>query len=245
MPPLNSIFESIEDAPEPIRPYLIPGEGTQEGRFVLDVNLEGHPRLNGIVATMEKLKPRAAIADELEKLGLKPADVRSMTKELASLRAKIEAAKNDDTPEELKRLRQQYEDATAKVEELAEKAARGEVAETKLQTRIKNDELRKFALAGGVNAEDVDDVIQLVGHQFRVDETGELVHMAGEHASGVSPTRFFKEKYKAERPKFYAPSKGSGVGTRGSDLGGPAPDEKAMTPAAKIARGLAKRENRN
>lgn len=244
MPPLKSIFDSPDDAPEPIRPFLIPGEGTQEGRFVLDVDLEGHPRLDGIVSTMNKLKPRAAIADELEKLGLKPADVKKMTGELASLRAKIEAAKNDDTPEELKRLRTQLEEANTKVEELAEKAARGEQAETKLQTRIKNDELRKAALAGGVNAEDVDDVIELVGRQFRVDETGELVHMAGDHASGVSVARFFKEKYKAERPKFYAAAKANGGNARGSDLGGGPADPKLNTAAAKIARGLAKREGK-
>lgn len=80
------------------------------------------------------------------------------------------------------------------------------------------DPVRKAALAAGVLAEDVEDVLKITSHRFRLNDKRQPVILDKDgDESSITLEKFWGEEFKAQKPKFYG---ASGAGGSGAPAGG-------------------------
>jgi len=107
------------------------------------------------------------------------------------------------------------------------------------------DKIRNAALKSGVYPDDIEDVIRLTDHFFRLDEDGSIrVLDEKEQETSDSLEDFFNKTYKEKKPKFYQGSNATGPGVKGGTTRATGPnyinfeDRKAFGQnLEKIARG--------
>ena len=94
--------------------------------------------------------------------------------------------------------------------------------------------VRASALKSGVLAEDIEDVMVLTSPHFDLDDEGNVMVLGADgKASATSLDDFFGKSFKEQKPKFYAPTGGSGSGAPPSGGGGTgAPNSTSSTSRA-------------
>ncbi len=111
----------------------------------------------------------------------------------------------------------------------AEAALKTQLAERdgRLDTYELINPIRDAALKAGVLPEDIEDVLQITKHRFKLDDKRKPVVLDkdGDPSSTLTVEKFFGEDFKTQKPKFYgatgaggsgAPNGGSGGGTGGA-----------------------------
>lgn len=220
MAKLVGVVESLDAVEEQYRGAYV----EQDGKFVLDADIEGHPGVSGLKGALDKerasvktLKASLAKAGSADEIAVGVARIAELEAKLAE----VAGGKGGD-------------DAVAKARQEAKHSASLEIAELKATTKKQLDEsearyrkvaltdrLKSLALRSDLVPELVDDAVRLNEHRFDLNEKGEvfLKDKDGD-PSTIAPEVFWAEKYKAERPHFYKGGGGSGSGTRASSGGG-------------------------
>jgi hypothetical protein len=215
---LKSVVDSLNDVPEAYRGRYTEGE---DKKFHLDeIEIDDGAEL------------RTALEREREAR-------RTANKEIERLKGDYERYKDID-PDKAREALQALADAEekklkdkGKFEELL--AAERDKAQKALDAKIKEIEardatiaerdraLRKFqlddkvraaALHAGVLADDIEDVMTLTASRFDLSQEGQVVVLGADGKdSGSSLEDFFGKQFKEQKPKFYAPTGGSGSGS--------------------------------
>ena len=215
---LQPVYETQDAIPEALR-----GEYTeQDGKWVLDMNIEEHPGVAGLKSALEKERGAVKKAkEELRKareLG-DPTEIQEKLARLQELEAKGGAGDGGD----LAKFRQEMKAETQKLLDQQKAAYEKQVSEADAKYRkvALTDRLKSLAVKHGVFPELVDDAVSLNAHRFDLNESGEpyLKDKDGD-PSTTSPEKFWAEVYKQERPHFYQGTGTSGSGGRGGASSG-------------------------
>lgn len=206
MAKLAAVVESLEAIPEAQRDFYT----EQDGKFVLDTDVEQHPGVSGL---------KSALGKEKVERGKKAEALTKLQAELATLREQVEA--KDDKGESTKDL----EKLLKKKEEEVRKEFAPVVTElTELRAsnlrRDKQAVLGKAALAAGVIPESLDDAIAAADRFIKFEDGKASVLDVDGDPTGISPEKFFAERFKELKPWFYKGSAGSGSGAKPSTPGG-------------------------
>jgi|SRR6185437_976854 len=231
--PLPASFDTLEAIPEAFRSGYI----EREGKFVLDDS-----DTRGLRDSQKRLLDEKKKADA----------------ELEKFRTTLGDAKPEDVAAILKAHRETEEDRQKKAGEF-DKLLEKRVNETKAEFEKRINELapykqkyedreldiaiRDAAAKAGVIPEDMKLVIPIVkGSRIKLDEKSgkPIVLDADGDPTGLTVEKFFAETFRAEAPKFYAPSGGSGGGSNGGSGNRSVNGKVAVTDAAGILANLDK-----
>ncbi|MEA2174116.1 MAG: hypothetical protein QOD00_1708 [Blastocatellia bacterium] len=108
--------------------------------------------------------------------------------------------------------------------DLAEAELKRQLAER--DSRLDNYELinpiRDAALKAGVLPEDIEDVLKITSHRFKLDENRKPVVLDkdGDVSSALTVEKFWAEEFKTQKPKFYGASGAGGSGAPAGGTGG-------------------------
>ncbi len=216
---LQGVVDSLEGLDEPIKKlYTEVKDGELAGKFVLDVDVTGHPKVASARAESTKeRKARQAVEAELKvykDLGYSPEQIAE-----AKRKAETGAGNKDDDDFE-KRVTKRVQEALDKVKPDLDRVKTLEEENTELKL---DNSLRQDAAAAGMLPEEVEDQIYLLVHgkkpRFKLNEKGKPVVLDDEgDPTGQTPREFF-DKLKKTRPKLFTGTTGGGSGGRGSDGG--------------------------
>lgn len=205
------VFESKDAVPESLRESAIE---TKDGKWaVADVD--------GLKSSQERIldekKKLQAKYEELERSlgGLSPEQIAKYRTDMAKLEEE-QARKAGDFDKLLEKrigeTRAEYEQRLAEMERY----------KTRYIDREIEFAIRDAAVKAGVPAEDVPYVVDLhKGRRVRFDEkTGKpVVYDKDGDPTGLTVEKFYADVFKAEAPKFYGATVGSGGGSTGGNGG--------------------------
>ena len=207
------LFESKDSIPESLRESAVE---TKEGKWaVADVD--------GLKSSQERLldekKKLQAKYEELERSlgGLSSEQIQKYRTDMARLEEE-QARKAGDFD---KLLEKRIGETKAEYEK---RLAEAEQYKTKYVDREVEFAIRDAAAKAGVPPEDIPYVVDLhKGRRVRYDEkTGKtVVYDRDGDPTGLSVEKFYAESFKAEAPKFYGSTAGSGGGSTGGSTRAP------------------------
>jgi len=207
------LFESKDAIPESLRESAVE---TKEGKWaVADVD--------GLKSSQERLldekKKLQAKYEELERSlgGLSSEQIQKYRTDMARLEEE-QARKAGDFD---KLLEKRVGETKAEYEK---RLAEAEQYKTKYVDREVEFAIRDAAAKAGVPPEDIPYVVDLhKGRRVRYDEkTGKtVVYDRDGDPTGLSVEKFYAESFKAEAPKFYGSTAGSGGGSTGGSTRAP------------------------
>lgn len=207
------LFESKDAIPESLRESAVE---TKEGKWaVADVD--------GLKSSQERLldekKKLQAKYEELERSlgGLSSEQIQKYRTDMARLEEE-QARKAGDFD---KLLEKRIGETKAEYEK---RLAEAEQYKTKYVDREVEFAIRDAAAKAGVPPEDIPYVVDLhKGRRVRYDEkTGKtVVYDRDGDPTGLSVEKFYAESFKAEAPKFYGSTAGSGGGSTGGSTRAP------------------------
>lgn len=207
MPRLPGVVESLDAVDEAFRPAYV----EQDGKYVLDAEFDGHPvqaKLKRAIAT--ERESRELTAKELKAfkdLGFSP-------EQIAEIKAKADAAKDDKQPDFERVLAKRMQEVEERFKPIVTEAEslRSENRRLKL-----TDKVRAAAIKAGVIEDEVDDVLRLTEAHFELDKEGRPIVLDDDgDPSDKTPEQWFTEVYKKQRPGRFKGTGGSGSGARGS-----------------------------
>lgn len=217
--PIEMIAESLEEVPEALRANAV----ERDGKFVFD----GTSIINSAQGWMTDLQKKKAELKKYEGLdaeaarkamaaleGVDPNEAKEAVKRLKDLEnKKLEEAG------EFEKLKTKWNDEKAK--ELGELKGVIETQVKELTFFKLDNKVRSAAIEGGVLAEDLEDAINLTRSRFRLGPKDEILVLDKEgDESTITLEQFWKETYKQEKPKFYAPTGAAGSGAPTNHAGG-------------------------
>jgi len=220
-------FEKAEDVPEAVRGGYI----EREGKWVPDDS-----DVAGLKASQRTLlAEKKAAAEERDRLKAvigdrKPEDVAELLKQ----HALSEEERQKKAGEFDKLIEKRVNETKAEYEK---RLAEALPYKQKYEDRELDIAIRDAAAKAGVISEDMKLVIPIVkGTRVKLDEkTGKpVVYDADGDPTGLTVEKFFAETFKAEAPKFYAPSGGSGGGSNGGSGSRAGSGTVTITDAASI-----------
>src|SRR6185312_2390102 len=220
-------FEKAEDVPEAVRGGYI----EREGKWVPDDS-----DVAGLKASQRTLlAEKKAAAEERDRLKAvigdrKPEDVAELLKQ----HALSEEERQKKAGEFDKLIEKRVNETKAEYEK---RLAEALPYKQKNEDRELDIAIRDAAAKAGVISEDMKLVIPIVkGTRVKLDEkTGKpVVYDADGDPTGLTVEKFFAETFKAEAPKFYAPSGGSGGGSNGGSGSRAGSGTVTITDAASI-----------
>jgi len=125
-----------------------------------------------------------------------------------------------------------------------------DIEELKLQLEKANDTIKSIninskvksvAITSGIDVDYVDDVITLTRSNFKLNETGEVIHVGADgEPTGKSVDSFFKEDFKKSKPRFYTSTGRQGSGGQ-PNLNGDGP----LSPNGTINKAIEKKDVRS
>lgn len=191
-------FDSRDEIPEAFRESYV----ERNGKFVPDDGFQRQLLDEKKKADAELAKIRQALGDR------KPEDIAALLKaqQEAEEERQRKAGEHDKILE--KRINETKAEYEKRISELAP-------YKTKYEDSVLEGAIRKAAIAANVNAKDLEEyVIPLTkGRRITLDEQGKLVVKDKEgDPTGLTVEKFFAETFKAESPKFYEGTGGSGGG---------------------------------
>ncbi|HEY0004524.1 MAG TPA: hypothetical protein VGB17_06905 [Pyrinomonadaceae bacterium] len=80
--------------------------------------------------------------------------------------------------------------------------------------------VREAALKAGVLADDIEDVLKITGHRFKLVEGKPVVLDKDGDPSSLTLEKFWGEEFKSQKPKFYGASGAGGSGAPAGGTGG-------------------------
>lgn len=210
MAKLAGVVDDVTTLPEGVRGFYV----EQDGKYVLDADVESHPALAGLKSALQHQKDATREAKDKLK-GFAGVDVEEFK------RLRDEAAKRGDkgTGEEHdteKLVKKRVEAALAEVQpQLAEvEKLRAENRSLKL-----HGTLSKAALEAGVLAEALDDALSGSDRFFQLKDGKVVVLDADGDPTALTPEKFYAETFRKLKPWYYAAKNGSGAGTEASKGG--------------------------
>lgn len=240
MPALKAVLASKADVdalPEALRGLYV----EQDGKFVLDAEVEEHPKVGGLKSALKKERDAKDTADKeyralKEKLGdMDPDKARDALKKIQDLADK--KLLDDGQIEELLKTRttRMLADHETQVgvfkTQLAERDLKLKGLSDTLRTMRVNDQIKTLAIDKKVRREAVDDAIArftvtgIDGVKWDVDEAGQVVAKRGDQiAYGKDATRpmSFDEGFEVlsqKAPHLFEASSGGGT-TKAAGGGG-------------------------
>jgi hypothetical protein len=225
--PFKQIFDKQEDAPEWARPHLSEADGkfVFEGETVVEIGT--------LKSTLKKEREtRTAKENELKKFGkFKPlidafidSDDEEITQVLDIWNKRNDSHKNN--PDVQKMLEQRDKEHARELkkrdDEIATLESEGEKTNYALREYRLWTPLREVAIKAGLSPESWELARLDLANQkkFDFDDDGKIVVMEDGVASTVTPEKYFKEGYSAERPIFYKASTAGGSGATKTDGSG-------------------------
>ena len=225
MPKLPAVIDKLDAVEEPYRGVYV----EQDGKFVLDADVEAHPTVAGLRNTAKATRTeRDNVARELKAFK----DLGYTPEQIAEIKRKAEEAAGGGggkpDPEEVARLvKKRVDEALAGVQPQLDRLAAVEAENKKLKL---TDGVRAAFVAGGGIEEDADDAVRLTESRFKLNDKGKIVVVDQDgDESSLSPKDWFEKEYKKQRPKFFKGTDASGSGARGTS-GGAGEGVQILTP---------------
>jgi hypothetical protein len=209
---LAPVVDSIDSVAEPLRPFY----EERDGKHILRTNVREHPDTLALRKALDEergnVKSWKQKAAEYEAIGL------SAT-EIADLKAQHERSKGKGNGDEtIETLRKKFQDEwSPKVTAETERANK---AERQLLERDINDDNRRAALEADMLPDEIDDQLRLTRHRFDRKDGKTIVLDEEGRPDTMTVERFWKEYYKAKKPRVYKGSGASGSGASGGAGGG-------------------------
>lgn len=205
MPALKAVLASKADVdalPEALRGLYI----EQDGKFVLDAEVEEHPKVGGLKSALKKERDAVATADKefralRERIGdMDPDKAREALKQIQALADKklLDEGQIDELLKtRTDRMKADHDtQVTAFKTQLAERDAKLKGLSDTLRTMRVNDQIKTLAIDKKVRREAVDDAIArftqigIDGVKWDIDENGQVVAKRGDQiAYGKDATR--------------------------------------------------------
>ncbi|HEX8772591.1 MAG TPA: hypothetical protein VF735_03230 [Pyrinomonadaceae bacterium] len=213
----------LDEVPEAYRGLYV----EKDGSFSVDPEkleeFEWDDKEEQAGALKHEREERKAARAELEKYrDIDPEKAREALKKLNELDEKALIDKG-----EFERLLKKREDEFDRLMKKRSEEFDAEAAELKKQlaerdSRLDGYELispvRDAALKAGVLADDIEDVLKITSHRFRLNDKRQPVVLDKEgDESSMTLDRFWGEEFKSQKPKFYG---ASGAGGSGAPAGG-------------------------
>lgn len=213
---------------------------TEDGyQLQVDLDGSGYEQVGGLKSALAKVKEdrnslreRVDVLSKFESLldieGFDPSNVQEL----------MAKAANSKDPEAVEKLQRQFDkQLDAMKAQLSQAQQEAEAQKQKTTDYIIKTELMSNAPKAGINGEAVDDAYQLAKGQFRVDESGQVVHVDKDgDPTGKSPMDFFKQDFKEAKPWLYKAEIKKGSGTQPSN--GDFNKGRELSATEKIAQGL-------
>lgn len=200
----------------------------QDGKFVLDADVEGHPAVAGLKSTVKAVRGEKELtAKELKAykdLGFTP-------EQIAELKEKADRV-GKDNPDFEKLLDKRIKEVETKyAKDIEERdALRKENRTLKL-----TDKVRAAFLASGGRKADADLAVLDTEAVFDLNDKGKIVVLDEDgDPTGKTPEQYFAEVYKAKRPNLFEGSGASGSGARGGAGGSGADSDVRKLPGARM-----------
>jgi len=212
---LAGVVDSLDAIDEPLRELYIKGD---DGKYVLDADVEGHPAVGGLKSALTKERQDARELKRKLAAAVDPAEVERLRNELVEAQeaAQGKGPKPPDVDAIIKKRMQEYEEQTHKPVVAERDRLAGE-----LRTLQLDDRVRAAALKAGVFPEDVEDVLVITKKHFELGENKKIEVLDDEgDPTGKTPEQWFVDVFKQRRPKFFVGSSASGSGARGNGTGG-------------------------
>lgn len=235
--PLAAVVESLDAIPEGAREFYV----ESEGKYVLDADVEGHPKARGLKTALEsERRDVRKYKAEFEKRKDVDLDRWGKLKDLTDEEveafntwklAQAEQAniKNGGDPdaEFLKRaepLKKKYEnELAAKDRQIQESQKAAQQAEEKLKRTTVTSKISDACSQEGIRREAMEEVVPFLAQFVNVNKDGEVVVLDenGEERFGsdgkLMKLREFIQEKGAQKPHWWHPSHGGGAnnGTRG------------------------------
>lgn len=215
MPKLAGVVDSLETVDEGVRGLYV----EQNGKFVLDADVESHPAVAGLKSTVKAVRGEkdqlAATLKGFRDLGLTPEQILELKTKAETAAAPTDGKSFDLEKILSKRLAEQESKFKPVLDELSNTKA--ELRKIRL-----NDTAKAAALKAGMLPEDVEDEIEILVKRGRLqlDDAGKVVVHDEDGPIGKSLEAFFAEDYKQRKPKVFAGTGASGSSTRGGGSGG-------------------------
>lgn len=227
MPKLPAVIESLDKVDEPFRSAYVEKEGG--GGYVLDADVEAHPTVAGLRTTKDKATAaRKAAETALARFkDVDPERYAQLVKE-----AEDREAAGGDKPD-VEKLRKKVEaDVRKELEPTIRERDELKVAMEKHQLF---DVADAAALKGGVLPERLDDARKVYADFIRLN-AGKKVEVLDDEGepSGETLEKFFAERFKKQKPWFYAGSGASGGGATGGGGSGGGDAEVRKLPGGRM-----------
>lgn len=205
----------LDEVAEPYRGAYV----EKDGAFHLDpekleaIEFDGKEELSG--ALERERKDRKAAKEALAKYeGIDPERARAAQKRLDELDDKQLIDKNE-FDRLLDKRTKEFEARETEYQTKLE-AATGQLTKFKL-----TDKVRAAALAAGVLADDIDDVLTLTSPRFRLGDKDQIIVLDKDgDESSLTLDKYFGEDFKNAKPKFYGASGAGGSGAPAGGTGG-------------------------
>jgi hypothetical protein len=201
MSKLAPVVENLEAVPEAHREFYIKQD---DGSGILDTDVEAHPGVTGLKSTLKKYKDgEKAFTAARTKLET----------EIADLRSKIESKedKGQDTAQLEKVLKKKEAEIRAEFEPIVT-----ELRDLKggIEKRDRESVIRAAMRRAKIIADREDDAMLSADRYFGPLKDGKVAVLDDDgDPSGMTPDKFFAEKFREKKPYFYEPSGTGGSGT--------------------------------
>lgn len=224
MAKLAAVLDSLDGVAEPLREFY----QEQDGKYVLDADVEAHPSTEQLRQTAKARKSERESVErtlkEFRDLGMTPEEIRE-------LKGKLTEPPGPGEPKDFEKLvakrvdevKKEFEPVVAENDRL-----KGELKQLRLTDRVRAD----YIAAGGIE-EDAELVLKDTDGRFDLSDKNKVVVLDDDgDPTGMTPKEWFEKKYKPTRKKFFKGTGAAGSGAAGGSGGSDASDDLAKLPPA-------------
>jgi len=223
---LPGVVDSLDGIEEPVRKFYAKGE---DGKFVLDVDVESHPTTAGLRTTKDKERADRKKAETALKAyqdsGLSPEQITELVKKGKP------KGEHDATPDVDKLIEKRVKEAVDALQpDLKE---RDELKSENRKLKLTDKVRAAFIAAGGIE-EDAEDVLRITEAQFDLKDGKVVVIDEDGDPTSMDPKKWFETVYKVKKPKYFKGKDASGSGARSGDGGSGAGDLDKLSPTQRL-----------
>lgn len=197
---LVPVVETLENVPEPLRPYY----EERDGKHVLRANVREHPDTLALRRALDEergnVKSWKQKAAEYDALGYTPQQIADLKTEYEKLKG---TPKDQETVET---LRKKFEAEWGK--KVSDAETRATQLERALLDRDINDDNRRAMLEAGVLPDEIEDQLRLTRDRFDRKDGRTIVLDEDGRPDTMTVEKFWKDYYRQKKPRVY---KGSGA----------------------------------
>jgi hypothetical protein len=223
MDALSPVVDSLEKVAESLRPLY----EERDGGFVLKVNVREHPDTLALRKALDEergsVKTWKQKAAEFESLGFTPQQISELKREHDELKNK---GKGGDA-ETIESLRKKFETEYGTKVTAAEQ--RAQEFEQKLLDRDISDTVRLAMIDAKVRRDEIEDQLRLNRHRFDMKDGKVIVLDEDGRPDTMTVEKYWKDYYKAKKPRVYEGSDAGGMGAGSGGGGGVATGDMTIT----------------